>query len=151
MSEMAISQTQFHELVKPLIGLQVARVHEGYYQTVIFHLGQLSEKRYRNGKTILEGEASLMIEWNWRVERGSAIWFSSFSCLTKREQGLASLAGKPIVGITVEGRLPELSIQLTGDIWLKSFCLSEDQPQWTIFVNGTCLSSRDGELRLESK
>ncbi len=145
----SISLQQFHALTHPLIGLPISRAREGYYTTALLYLGELKERRFSRDKTVLEGEASFMLEWHWRVEKEKVIWFSSHSCETKREEGLASLEGKLVCGITVEGRLPELVIELSDDIWIKSFNLAEEQPQWTVFLKeGSWILSRFGELEL---
>ncbi len=91
-----------------------------------------------------------MLEHHWRVEKGNTIWFSSRSCVTKREKGLASLKGKLVRSLSTEGRLPELVVELSDDTWVKSFGLEEEHPTWTVFLKkGSWISSQSGELLLE--
>ncbi len=146
-----VSLKEFHELTSSLVSLPISRPRGGYYRTALFHLGNLTERPFRDGRAILEGEASLMLEWDWRVEKGKAIWFSSRNCVTKREKGLASLTGETLRSVMVEGRLPELVIELSNDRWIRSFGLVEEQPTWTVFPKrGGWITSRSGELVFES-
>ena len=69
-----VSLQEFHELTSSLVGLPISRTRGGHYRTALFHLGNLTEHPFRDGRASLEGEASLMLERDWRVE-SKAIWF----------------------------------------------------------------------------
>lgn len=145
-----ITPQQFHELTKSLVGLPIAKTNEGYFHTGLFHLGELTKKNFKNGKSVLEGAASIMFEWGWRVEKSHSVAFSSNSETKKKTKGLAKLEGKVVEEITVEGRLPELSVRLSGNTWIRSFSFAEGQLRWFIFLpNKTVLSCQAGELQVE--
>ena len=48
---------------------------------------------------------------------------------------LPKLKGRTVTSINVEGRLPELIIQLSGGLWVHSFATEEGQPQWCVFLD----------------
>ena len=75
-----------------------------------------------------------MIEWSWRIEGTRAIRFGSFSGNRKMTNGINSLKGSLIEDMGLAGRLPELSIRLSGRKWLHSFMTAEGQPEWTVFL-----------------
>jgi hypothetical protein len=145
-----ITLEQFYELTESLVGLPITKTNEGYFHTGLFHLGELTKKNFKNGKSVLEGAASIMFEWGWRVEKSHSVVFSSSSETTKKTKGLAKLEGKVVEGITVEGRLPDLSVRLSSNTGLRSLSFTEGQLRWFIFLpNKTVLSSRSGKLQVE--
>ncbi len=88
-----------------------------------------------------------MLEWSWRVESRRAVRFGSWSGDRKVSNGLASLTGRSIIELGVEGRLPELNVALTGGVWLHSFMTAEGQPAWTVFLpDGSWLCVERGVL-----
>jgi hypothetical protein len=145
-----ITLEQFHKLTESLLGLPVTKINEGYFHTGLFHLDRLTKKNFKNGKSVLEGAASIMLEWGWRVEKSHSVVFSSSSETMKKSKGLAKLEGKVVEGITVEGRLPDLSVRLSSNTGLRSLSFAEGQLRWFVFLpNKTVLSSRSGRLQAE--
>lgn len=58
---------------------------------------------------------------------------------------------KSVRSLSTEGRLPELVLELSGDVWVKSFGMAEEHPTWTIFLKeGGWIGSQSGELLLGS-
>jgi hypothetical protein len=134
-----ISQEQFRQLTRPLIGLPISLVWRGYGSAIFFELGELSDKtRFgKNGqeKTSLLGRFGVMIEWSWRVERPQSIYFGSWSSDKIIDYRLNKLTGKVIKAIEVEGRLPELVLELSDGLWVHSFATEEGQPGWCLFLD----------------
>lgn len=145
-----VSRATFGELVKPLLGRKVTRVWTGHLATVFLELGRL--RRYRRGKVeSLKGQASVMIEWEWRVESQRAIRFGAASSTRRMESQLQTLVGRRVLGMTTRGRLPELSVELSGGLWMNSFALAERQPSWAVFLtDGSWLCVERGTLRHQS-
>lgn len=144
-----ICRETFTSLVEPLLGLPISRPHEGYGKAIVIHLGQLSDSGYRrrDGTMVQEGEASFMLEGAWRVERDKSVWFSSTSCITKRQLGLDSLLNKSIQAIHLMGRLPELSVHLSNNLWIQSFGFSGEESEWAVFLTtGGWVCSEFGEV-----
>jgi hypothetical protein len=88
-----------------------------------------------------------MIEWSWRVESPAGIQFGSWSGKRKMEHGILGLIGHKIEGIALTGRLPEISIRLSGGKWVHSFMTAEGQPEWGLFLpDSSWLCVRRGRL-----
>jgi hypothetical protein len=135
----SISTPQFHDLTRPLIGLPVSKTWQGIGSSIFFELGKLTEtKRTRkNGISHISyrGEAGIMLEWSWRIERPKSIYMGSWSGERKITNGLNKLQNSTIIDITTEGRLPELVIQLSGGYWVHSFSTFKGQPKWCLFLD----------------
>ena len=139
---MATTTLTRDELVVLAGGLQdmvVSRPWVGYASAVFLELGTLRQQPLRlpSGRThrrTKKGEATVMIEWSWRVEGPRSIQFGSWSGDQKIENQVAALGGRRVVSIDVTGRIPELVIELTGQRWLHSFMTAEGQPQWVLFL-----------------
>jgi hypothetical protein len=94
-----------------------------------------------------KGEAGVMIEWSWRVERARSIEVGSWSSDRQIDAGIARLAGPEIVHLRVVGRIPELEISFSDGRWLHSFMTAEGQPSWTVFLqDGSWLSVARGRV-----
>lgn len=74
-----------------------------------------------------------MIEWSWRIEDENSILCGSWSDEEKWDEVFSSLIGRTVKELSLFGRLPELSIALSGGIYVSSFMTAEGQPAWTIF------------------
>ena len=133
-----ISRTQFHDLTRPLIGLPVSRTWRGYGSTIFFELGKLktTERKRKDGTTSLysRGQASVMLEWSWRVERPQSVLFGSDSENRRIAYQLNKLQGLTVLDVTTEGRLPELVLQLSSGHWVHSFTTVESQQEWCLFL-----------------
>jgi hypothetical protein len=146
MSEV-ISTDEFQKLTRCLLGMPVSAAWRGYGSAVFFELGKLN----RNVSKDTKGEATVMLEWSWRVEKPRSVMFGSFSGERKIAHGLKSLVGRKVLDVGVEGRLPELVIRLSGGAWVHSFTTVEGHPQWTLFLPvNACLSSRLGQLEKDA-
>ena len=138
--ERRITARELEGYFAPLVGMPVSRPWRGYGSALFLELGTLHEEPYPpsrrepQGGVSLRGEAGVMIEWSWRVERPRSIAFGSWSTDRRMDFGIARLEGRRVEGITVEGRLPELVIALSGGLWVHAFNTSEGQPDWTVFL-----------------
>jgi len=145
MSE-AISADEFQKLTRCLLDLPLSESWRGFGSAIFFEFGKF--RQHGAGKA--KGEATVMLEWSWRVEKAKSVMFGSFSGERRIAHGLQSLVGRKILDVTVEGRLPEIVIHLSGGLWIHSFTTVEGHPKWTLFLPGnTCLSSRLGRLENE--
>lgn len=146
-----ITAGEFRQLTAPLAGLRVSRPWRGYGSAIFLELGKLRReaRTHRKGFS-LKGQATVMIEWSWRVEGPRAVRFGSWSTDGRITRGLRQLTDQHVRGMDVIGRLPELVIELSQDLWLSSFSTVEGQPQWVVFLpNGGWLHTRLGRLELE--
>ena len=93
-----------------------------------------------------------MIQWSWRVERKRSIAFGSWSGERKINNGIASLKNRFLEEILIEGRLPELYLTLSGNLWLHSFATAEGQPEWTVFLlDGSWITVDRGVLFYDTR
>ena len=98
------------------------------------------------------GDYTIMIEWSWRIESEYAILYGSWSDEEDWQKAFKSLIGCKIQDVSLFGRLPEVSISLTGGFYITSFMTAEGQPAWTIFGNfgdqnkSRCIAVCDGNL-----
>lgn len=150
-----ITRQEFDKLTRPLLGLPVSRTWRSMGTAIFLELGELSEEIHRRKdgttRTSLHGQVSVMIEWSWRIERARSIELGSWSGNRKITNGLSRLQGLSVVDVGVEGRLPELVIELSGKRWLHSFMTTESQPEWCLFLNrkhNQWIISENGQLRL---
>ena len=73
--------------------------------------------------------------------------FGSWSGELKIDNGVGSLEGTTVTRIAVEGRLPELVLELNGRLRLHSFTTVEGQPEWTLFLlDGTWVRVAQGVM-----
>jgi hypothetical protein len=139
-----LSRPAFVERVAGAVGLEVSHTWQGYGSAIFLELGRLRRVEQENNP---RGQYSVMVEWSWRVESPRSVEFGSWSRDRKIATGLASLQGHTVTAITVEGRLPELVIELSGGRWLHSFMTAEGQPRWVVFLpGGECISVERGGL-----
>ncbi|HEX6036763.1 hypothetical protein [Longimicrobium sp.] len=133
----AITRERFHAFTRELVGLPVARTWRGAGSAIFLELGTLTRETYvtrRGEHTSLRGEASLMLEWSWRVESSRAIRFGSWSTERRITHGVRALQGHTVADVAVTGRIPELVLTLDGDRWVHTFMTAEGQPAWTVFL-----------------
>jgi hypothetical protein len=138
----------FTALTRPLVGLKVALARQGYGSVLTLELGRLiptsGPRRY------LRGEASLTLEWNWRFETESRVLFGSSSSDPFLYAQLLELRGQRVTGVYLEGRLPELVVELSGGLRARSLACVEGDPQWSLSLpDGTLLYCEGCALRHE--
>ena len=154
-----INREEFVDLVKPLRGLKVTQSSKGIGTTLLMDIGRLRKvpripaKKLPSGLKIgggnhLKGQASILITWDWRVERQCSVEFGSASSERKITNGIERLKGLTVESIEVFGRIPELVIQFRENRWLRSFVVIETQPEWGVFFrDGSCLYVKKGTIR----
>ena len=144
----ALAPGQFHEFTRSLVGLRVTLPWRGHGSALFLELGRLAPVQ---GKTRRTGEACVMIEWSWRVEKERSIAFGSWSGERKMNSGIESLKGRKIVDVALVGRLPEISVQLSGGFWLQSYMTAEGKPEWSVRVaDGSWIYCEAGRIVRDS-
>jgi hypothetical protein len=139
--EERISDARFRELTRSLVGLPVSRTWRGGGTAIFFELGALTavERQRKDGSTRTSyfGEVGIMLQWSWRVERPRSVLFGSWSKTRVISNQLKKLQGTTVLDVSVEGRLPELVLQISGGHWVHSFTTVDGQPQWCLFLDRT--------------
>lgn len=143
-----ISHMEFASLIHPLVNLRVSRPWRGYGSALFLELGRLHKEPLARGKEYsLKGQATVMIQWSWRIERQGSIVLGSWSGERKMTNGIAQLKDRVVTAIALEGRLPELNLALSDGLWVHSFMTHEGQPEWTIFLfDGSWVGISRGRL-----
>jgi hypothetical protein len=95
-----------------------------------------------------------MIEWSWRIERGSSIACGSWSDEALWQPSFDEIKGSTVPDVVTFGRLPELQVSLAGDLHVASFMTAEGDPAWALMDRRPghlkSLLSREGRLRSEA-
>src|SRR5688572_25678137 len=105
---MRVSLDEFRSAARAMIGLGLSHCWVGFGSAVFFEFGDLSDEISTHGRVSKKGEATVMIEWSWRIERSRSIAFGSFSTDRVIRSRIPKLSGHRVVDIVAEGRLPEL-------------------------------------------
>jgi len=129
--------------------MPVSHSWRGYDGTALFlEFGALTPPGPRGNNP--KGEATLMVEWSWRVETRGAVKFGSWSGNKKMDNGIARLRNLKVLDISLVGRLPEVYIHLSGARWIHTFQTREAQPAWTVFLpDRTWITFRGGRVLRE--
>lgn len=127
-----------------MIGLPISYVWRGHGSALFLEFGKLKKLR---GKNHPQGEFSLMLDCDWRVEKPRSIWFGSFCSYQRIENQIKHLIGESVKNIEFIGKLPELVISLTPNLRVASFNSYKGQPDWTLFLpDGSWLCCRLGKI-----
>ncbi len=143
-----VSSERFDALIRPLIGLKVALARQGYGSVLMIELGRLTQGS--GSRRYLRGEASLVFEWSWRFEADSRVAFGSSSAAPFVYAQLIELRGQRVTGIRLEGRFPELILELSGGLRAHSLACVEEDPGWWLWLpDRSSLHWEGGAIRHE--
>lgn len=147
MTHQVFSTESFPTLVQSLLGLTVSRPWKGYGSTLFLELGQLKPTESLRGRTFEVGEASVWIEWDWRVERDVSILYGSSDTQPNIERNICGLAGLVVESISIAGKVPELTVNFNKGLSLRSMAMTTGDAQWIIRLqDGRYIETRAGEL-----
>lgn len=139
----------FERYRSALVSQPISIVWRGHGSALFLELGQLSPTTRRDGTPgIGSGEYAVMIEWSWRIEDENAILCGSWSDEEEWEMFFQSLVGHSVEDISLSGRLPELSVSISGNRYVSSFMTCDGQPAWAILDRnaGRTLHVEDGRI-----
>lgn len=131
MTYAAVPIATFRELVEPLVGMDVTRPWRGYGSAMFLELGALTDGGSAR-HPFLSGERSISIEWDWRVERDTTVLFGSSNSGPGIERGLADLQGAVVESLSIDGRVPELTVRFVDGRVLRSLVMVTGEPEWSI-------------------
>jgi hypothetical protein len=148
---------QFDRFRQDLIGLEVSHIWRGYGSALFVEFGALkpsSATRRDGSQGNPEGELTLMVEWSWRIENKTSVVCGSCSDESIWQPTFDSLKGQKVVNAWLFGRLPEVSIELTNDLFIVTFMTAEGDPEWAFGdrrgqEGSRWLSVRGGQLQTE--
>lgn len=123
----------FETYRQAMIGLPLSSIWRGYGTAIFLEFGELFPVQRKDGTVgNPKGEFTAMIEWSWRIENQTAILGGSWSDAEGWETLFKSVIGHTVCDIKLFGRLPELSVALSGEKYLVSFMTADGQPAWTL-------------------
>jgi hypothetical protein len=141
---------EFQALIRPLIGLAVALPWKGYGSAIFLELGRLSPRDSQR-QHHSQGEASISVEWNWRVECGVSVLYGSSNRSPAINQGIASLLGTKIESLSLVGEIPELVVRFSNGHCLRSMIMVTGDPAWGIRLpGGNNVSAEAGAPRIDA-
>ncbi|WP_339159705.1 hypothetical protein [Methylobacterium bullatum] len=115
-------------------GMPVSHVWRGHGSALFIELGALTPTTRRDGSSGNPmGEIGLMIEWSWRIEDARSIACGSWSDEVLWQPSFNRLFGREVIDLTTFGRLPEIMLSLSGDLYVASFMTAEGDPEWSLF------------------
>jgi hypothetical protein len=139
----------------PLIGLPLSHLWRGAGSAIFLEFGRLASRRRRDGTLgNPRGEFGLMIEWSWRIEDSTSILCGSWSEEPLWETTFDLVRNKSLSELSIVGRLPEIVVALSDNLFVSSFMTAEGDPAWALFDRREAilrtLSVRQGRLELET-
>src|ERR1700722_689241 len=125
---------EFEHFQVALSRMKVSNVWRRTGSALFLEFGVLAPTTKRDGSAGPgQGELGLMIEWSWRIEKGSSILCGSWSDESLWQPTFSSLIDLPVTGVSTFGRLPEISVSFEGDLHVASFMTAEGDPAWSLF------------------
>jgi hypothetical protein len=147
----AIAPRQFRKLTLPVVGLRISKPWLGYANALFLELGALHFEFYplrrlgtgRKLKTkSLKGQAGVMIDSDWRVEKQGRFAFGRDSKDGAIRRGIRMLRGSRVRGVHLQACGPELFLELEGGVHIHSFS-THSEPCWAVFLGDPLLFPRD--------
>jgi hypothetical protein len=149
MRESWLSAEDLAVLVEPLLGMTVSRAYKSYGTTIHVELGRL-QPPVAKFQELGEGEATLSMSWDWRVEEAASVLYGSSSPEPEIRDGIAGLTGAAIASLAVTGPVPELAVRFSNGQRLLSMVMAAEDPQWSIRLSGrTWILAAAGRLFLD--
>jgi hypothetical protein len=121
-----------------LSGKIINRTWRGHGTAVFIEVGELHDVIIKSKKLPIiskYGEASIDIEWEWRVEDNKSIKYGSADDFRLIDKKIDELCGSKISEISLYGRIQELVVKLDNGLIIRTCTMSKGQPSWTIFIN----------------
>lgn len=144
----SITTEEFATAVRSLIGLEISRAWIGYGTAAVLELGALKDETGPDGQTIQKGEVTIMVGWSWRIEGPWSVLFGSTSSRRQVSEGLTGLQTSRLTNITLDGSLPELTLELSNGMRIRSFMSADGDPEWLMMLaDGSAVFVENRELR----
>jgi len=115
-------------ILQSIRGMPVSQVWRGCGSAIFLDFGALSARKIkRSWPNLLEGEATLMIEWSWRIERPRSILCGSWSDERLWPKAFDKLLNTNVTAVECFGNLPEISVSLSSGLRVVSLMTAEGQ------------------------
>ena len=151
------AESDFISFTSALIGLPINHIWRGYGSAIFLEFGELTPGRVRRDGSAgnPRGEWTLCIEWSWRIEGKRRIWCGSSSDEKRWPRAFARLMGARVTCVSLYGRLPEISLDLSNGLHLLSMMTAEGDPEWGLTQrsggNSISIDVRAGRLHIDTR
>ena len=127
-----LSYEEAERHVATLRGKEVAQTWLGYAAALFLELGKPGP---REGRDDLRGEATVMLDTEWRHGIGGVELTERNDDVSEIEPHLQTLTNCVIETISIYRHDFSLEIEITGGRWIRSpGCKWDESPSWTIFL-----------------
>ena len=141
-----MTNSEFNKLVSPLVGMLISLPWRGHGSAIFLELGELQPFSYPKQRH-QDGEACISLEWEWRIENEKEIVCGSSNSSPEIEKAINILKDKNVEAIVLDGKIPELVIELSDGLKIRSMTMTSGYPEWCIrLADGSYLSACDGSL-----
>ena len=124
---------RFAAVADDLVGMTVSHVWRGLGSALFIEFGELTPRLRGDGSTgNPEGELSLGVEWDWRIEDATSIVFGSGTTDEDWPAHFRRLNGLHVWNLQLTDRLPEIDLAFSNGFRLRTFCTGDSQPQWFV-------------------
>ena len=127
------------EPVKQIEGYKISHAWLGHHSCLFLELGNLTEGKSKkdgsSGNSI--GEITVCLDFCWRIEKKRSIYIGTGESKRRLLNAISKIVNTTIVSVTTIGRLSELQIELSNNLWLTTFERYGGQPSWDIQFNST--------------
>ena len=136
MSHTPLTLDDANLLIRPLVHMPISLPWKGHGSAIFLELGNLAalerpRQRHKNG------DATIYIGWDWRVEAGSRVLYGSSNSKPEIENGIDALVGITIERLTIQGPVPELLIEFSNGARLMSAAMCTNTSEWNIRLPGS--------------
>lgn len=147
------AETAFAAFADKLVGQSISHLWRGFGSAIFVEIGRLTPRtRSRGAPGNPQGQATLGVEWSWRIEDETSILCGSWSEEELWECAFDRLRGATINRCNLFGRLPELELLTSSGVQLTTFSTADGQPQWHLLdrdADPSCaFAVSAGKLRL---
>jgi hypothetical protein len=147
-SSTIVSPEELTALTLPLVGLRVSLARQINGCTLAMDLGRLAPAS--GPRRYLRGEFSILFDWDWRFETDSGIVFGSSSSEPFIYAQLTSLGDQSVSAVRLERGAPDLVVELSGGLRVRSAGCVEGGPHWSVWLSDSSwLYCAEGALHHE--
>lgn len=116
-----------------LIGLGLSHIWRGYGSALFVEFGNL-QNVVLNGRPLRQpvGDMNIGLGWTWRIEDGTTILAGSYGEEKDWPPVFERLLGRKVTDVMLQGRIPELVLDLDNGYRLQTFADYGESADWTI-------------------
>ena len=138
-----------------LLGLPVTYVWFGDGEALFLELGELEATQRKDGSHGRpKGAVTITVYCSWRIESNRTIVCGSGDSKRRTASIEKRLVSSEVSDIQVLGRIPELRLRFSNNLWLQTFSRYAGQPDWGLLFRSPefgGLGVKAGRLYLDER